>query len=95
MTGASRHLDDVPDGRRGDARTRGEAGGDPSGGRQDWEQCVCELSGLPYYYSPSRQRSSWTAPGTSSDEEMEFNDLLESRGRASSEFGEVNPLHGS
>ena len=75
--------------------SKGDAGNARSDGPQDWEQCVCEMSGLPYYYSPSRQRSSWTAPGTSRDEEMEFDDFLESRGRASSGFGAVNPLHGN
>ena len=68
-----------------------EARTESNRGRQDWEECICELSGLPYYYSPSRQRSSWTAHGTSREEEIEFDDFME---RRSSAFGSVNPMHG-
>ena len=70
--------------------SKGEVGNASNRGRQDWEECICELSGLPYYYSPSRQRSSWTAHGTSREEAIEFDDFME---RRSSGFGSVNPMH--
>ena len=53
---------------------------------------------MPYYYSPSRRRVSWTAPGTSPEEDAELEEYyavdgeLEVRERPPSVFEAENPM---
>ena len=58
--------------------------------QEDWEENICEMSGLPYYWSPSRRRASWTAPGTSPDEDAELDEVYAER---PSGFADVSPMH--
>ena len=74
----------------GATRTIGGVEDETKDEQEDWEEHVCEISGLPYYWSPSRHRSSWTAPGAFADEDLEYDDFLTSQ---PSIFGSANPLH--
>ena len=72
---------------------------------------VCGRETMPFERSGSTERSERAVPilnqvgvhgryfcaadAARPNEEMEFDDFLESRGRASSGFGAVNPLHGN
>ena len=58
--------------------------------RNDWQTHVCDVSGLPYYYSPSRRRTTWSAPAGAADPEL---DDVFSRERATSRFESTNPVH--
>ena len=69
----------------------GESKGEDDTG-EDWEERICEISGLPYFFSPSQQLSRWTASGTNPEEDFEFADSFAMR---SSSFSSVNPLHAS
>ena len=64
----------------------------------DWQEHACAVSGLPYYHSPSRQRSSWTAQGRfavwadTEEEEAQFDEADIYAG--SERFEGTNPVHG-
>ena len=66
--------------------------------QDDWQEHACAVSGLPYYHSPSRQRSSWTAQGRfavwadTEEEEAQFDEADIYAG--SERFEGTNPVHG-
>ena len=88
-------ADGVPEA-KGDDDEEGvpEAKGEDAPEEDDWEEHACEVSGFPYYHSPSRQRTSWTAQGrfAVTEEEAQFDeaDVYADSGN----FEGTNPVHG-